>query len=244
MIYIARLLVLALTLSSTKLYAKLPEITVGFHDFAPLIYLNEQNQPQGPLYHFTQEILAHAGITGHYREMPSARLYQGLRKGQVQLWLGASGKPELEGYSLETYRPLGTLKLRLFYLKGRPAPRLPEDLMGKHLITLNGYNYWPATYQQLLAPAHGAIQLRTSSHQAAIELLSIGRGDYLLNYQAPTQYHAQKNELELDSLLIDEIPVRFIISAKFAQARTLRERLDNAYDRMLFAGKRLNLEYY
>ena len=228
-----------LALFSVSVFAHHKNVIVGFYDFAPLMYSDDKGQPQGTLYQYAEKLLRNAGIEAQYREMPSARLYQELRKGQVHLWLGAAGKPELAGYTLEGRKNVGALVLNLYYLNNTPTPRLPEDLKGKSLITLSGYSYWPDASANLLASKHGAVLLRTTTHQAALELLAKGRGDYLLNYEIPTRFHANQQGLELTHLRIEEVPIRFVVSAKAPHAEKLRDALDKAYDRLFQAGEHL-----
>ena len=239
----ARWFGVCLALCSVSVSAHHKNVVVGFYDFAPLMYSDEKGQPAGPVYRYSEKILRRAGIKAQYREMPSARLYQDLRKGHVHIWVGAAGKPELTAYTLEGQRDLGTLALNLYYLSDNPNPHIPKDLEGKNLITLSGYSYWPTSRNNLLAPEYGATPIRTTTHQAALELLAIGRGDYLLNYAAPTLYHADKKGIALSHLPIEEIPMRFVISANAPHAKQLRAALDDAYDRLLEAGEDVYFRY-
>lgn len=217
-------------------------VRVGFYDFPPLLTTNTQGAPDGPLRRFTETFLTQAGFSGEYKVMPSARLYAGLKSGEVELWIGAFNRPELEAYVLETRHTLAELKLNLYYPADRPTPRLPKDLSGKNLIVLSGYSYCPEVYSKVLNPKHGAIQLRTSTHQAAVELLARGRGDFLLNYERPTKSLARSDYPALKALPLGQYPVKFVISKASPKAHQLQQALDNTYIKRVYSGQSVRIE--
>jgi polar amino acid transport system substrate-binding protein len=101
-------------------------------------------------------------------------------------WAGAPGKPELADSTLECEHVLRLRQPQPLPPASRPAPRLPQDLSGSRLILINGY-YWKAATQLLDDPALKLELHRTSTHAAALQMLLRGRGDYLLDYQAPVE---------------------------------------------------------
>ncbi|KAF1051089.1 MAG: hypothetical protein GAK43_02564 [Stenotrophomonas maltophilia] len=218
-------------------------VSVGYYDFPPYIYSDAHGQVTGRGAELMRRLLEHAGYRADFHALPSARLYQALRDGSVQLWAGAPGKPELAGFTLECQRSLGEIELSLYRLPNRPAPRLPFDLRGKRLILISGYNYWKPVTQFLEDPQLQLNLHRTSTHAAALQMLMLGRGDYLLDYQGPVeQTRIQLGLPELPHERVFRLPVTLIISRQTPDAEQLRQRLDAAYDELSAEGERFYLD--
>ena len=155
-----------------------PVIRVGFYDFPPYSYEDRQGRAQGSLLALTQRLLEQAGYRAELRMLPVARLYAGLQNGSVHVWPGAPGKPELQGYTLESRHRLGHIGLHLYFRADTAPPALPHGLTGRGLILISGYSYW-APYSQWLTDPSLQLQLhRTSSHAAALAMLQRQRGDF------------------------------------------------------------------
>ena len=178
-----------------------PVIRVGFYDFPPYSYEDRQGRAQGSLLALTQRLLEQAGYRAELRMLPVARLYAGLQNGSVHVWPGAPGKPELQGYTLESRHHLGHIGLHLYFRADTAPPALPHGLTGRGLILISGYSYW-APYSQWLTDPSLQLQLhRTSSHAAALAMLQRQRGDFILDYQ---DGHFQ---LSLNSYNVPEVRV-------------------------------------
>ncbi|MCJ1884661.1 transporter substrate-binding domain-containing protein [Pseudomonas sp. LA21] len=225
-----------------RLPRPLPVLEVGYYEFPPYTYTASDGSTRGSGAEMVRHILRKAGYRARFRSLPSARLYLGLQDGSVQLWAGAPGKPELAGSTLECERTLGHVDLNLYRLASRAAPQLPQGLSGARIILISGYSYWkPVT--DLLDDPHLKLELhRTSTHVAALQMLGLQRGDYLIDYQAPVEQACR--ELGMAPLAFDRlysVPTKLIVSRRAPDAERLREQLDNAYDALKAEGYEMEL---
>ncbi|MDF3933142.1 substrate-binding periplasmic protein [Pseudomonas citronellolis] len=217
-------------------------LAVGYYEFPPYIYTDDDGSTQGEGADLIRKLLRQAGYRAELRALPSARLYQGLQDGSVQLWAGAPGKPELAESTLECEHELGHVTLNLYRLATQPAPRLPQDLTGRRVILISGYSYWRPATQLLDDPRLNLEIHRTSTHGAALQMLLRDRGDYLLDYQAPVEQ--ARSAVGLPALAHDtlyRLPLKLIVSRRAPGAEQLRERLDQAFEQLSAKGERVEL---
>ncbi|NLY12911.1 MAG: amino acid ABC transporter substrate-binding protein [Gammaproteobacteria bacterium] len=209
-----------------------PLITVGYYDFPPVSYTNSEGSPAGSTLKLCELLLKQQGYAVAFKALPSARLYAQLISGEVDLWLGSAGKPELSGHVLEGSQQLNTATLALFYHPSAPPPQLPDDLHNKKIILINGYSYWSPAAEWLTDPSLNLNITRTSKHTSAIAMLMRKRGDYLLNYVTPIQHTMRQlgiAELQMPYVSIHSVPITFIISKNSAYAEQLLKDLETAY---------------
>ncbi|SDL10387.1 polar amino acid transport system substrate-binding protein [Pseudomonas delhiensis] len=217
-------------------------LAVGYYEFPPYIYTDDDGSTQGEGAELIRKLLRQAGYRAELRALPSARLYQGLRDGSVQLWAGAPGKPELAESTLECEHVLGQVTLNLYRLASQPAPHLPQGLAGSRVILISGYSYWRPATQLLDDPRLNLEVHRTTTHNAALQMLLRDRGDYLLDYQAPVE--EARNAAGLPPLAYDtlyRLPLKLIVSRRTPDAEQLRQRLDQAFEQLSAKGEKVEL---
>lgn len=217
-------------------------LNVGYYEFAPAIYTDAQGTARGEVAELTRRVARQAGFGVRFRSLPGARLYAALENGSIDLWPGAHGKPELAPHTLVGRHTLSQINLNLYHRAGTPAPRIPQDLVGKSLILIGGYSYWPSVNALLEDPALNLRLLRTSNHLSALEMLRRKRGDYLLDYQIPVEQARQRLQMEaLPYQRLTQMPIRFIVSRHARDAEAVVTALDEAYEALLAAGEDINL---
>ena len=244
-----RFLCLALTAAlycSTSLAAptddQRPLVQVGYYEFPPYSYTDSRGRPKGAILQLSKRLLEHAGYRAELRSYPSARLYNGLQDGSVQVWPGAPGKAELREHTLETHTRLGEIVLNLYFRRDTLMPRLPEDLRSRGVIMISGYTYWQPVNEMLNDPQLAVEQHRTGTHTAALEMLQRRRGDFLLDYQTPVEQARKRLGMsELPYLELQRIPLKLIVSSHAPGAEALRDALDRAYAELEAAGENLRL---
>jgi polar amino acid transport system substrate-binding protein len=220
-----------------------PTVTVGFYEFPPYSWTDDDGKPRGSILALTDRLLRHAGYRGEYRSLPGARLYAGLRDGSVQLWAGAGGKTELIGHTYEARHSMGDLSLALYHRQDTPPPKIPEGLRAKGIIVISGYSYWKQINDLLADPTMGISTHRTSTHASALEMLLRKRGDYLLDYQAPVEQTRKALGLSpLPYTVLQHIQLRLIASRHAAGGQHLLDDLDRAYEELQAAGENLRLD--
>ena len=124
--------------------------------------------------------------------------------------------------TLQARRVLGHVSLNLYYPAHQPAPRVPQDLAGRRLILISGYSYWKPVTDFIQDPNLHLRLYRTGTHHAALRMLELGRGDYLLDYQAPVEAASRQ---ALASQELYRLPLRMIVSRHIPGAEALRDRL-------------------
>ena len=220
-----------------------PSVNVGYYEFPPYSWTDDDGKPRGSILALTDRLLRHAGYRGHYRSLPGARLYAALRDGSVQLWPGAGGKTELAGHTYEARHAMGEFSLALYHRPDTPPPRIPDGLQGRAVIVISGYSYWKSVNDLLNDPALQISTHRTSTHASALAMLLRKRGDYLLDYQAPVEQ--VRKELGLSALpytVLQSMQLRLIASRHAEGSRLLLDELDRAYEELQAAGEPLQLD--
>ncbi len=217
-------------------------LTVGYYDFPPAIYSDAQGRPQGPVVELTRRVLEHAGYQAQFRGLPSARLYGALKRGTIDLWPGAPGKPELQADTIEGRQTLAQIGLNLYYRPDTPPPSIPDSLRKHGVIVIGGYNYWPQVTQMLNDPQLGIRLHRTATHTSALEMLKHRRADYLLDYQLPVNQALKRLGMDaLPHVELHQVAIRFIVSRHTKDSQAVLDSLDRAYAEMSAAGEDLSL---
>lgn len=219
-----------------------PLVKVGFYEFPPSIYSDEEGNAKGSLVDFVRRMLNRAGYRAEFRSLPSARLYNGLIDGSVHLWAGATGKPALLDHTIETRHSLSEVTMNLYFRPDTAPPKIPEGLAGRDVILISGYSYWPSVSRLLQDPQLGVVTHSTSTHTAALEMLQRGRGDFIIDYQIPVnQARKELGMGEIPFVVLERMPIKYIISKKAPSAEKLRDDLDRVYVEMKAAGEDLQV---
>ena len=217
-------------------------ITIGYYDFPPSIYTDDQGHVGGPLVDVLKRMFERTDYVCRFKKLPIARLYSQLRTGDVDLWAGVPNKPELEGFVITGTEQLSTVDLNLYYLPETQPPSLPHDLRGQVTIMLNGFSYWPRTHELLLNPAHGVIQLRTNNRHSAVELLLRKRGTYFLDYKVPAESAFKEFAIDpLPFVPVESLPIVLVGSKQTDDIEKVIGALERAYRKMLDAGESVDL---
>lgn len=210
-------------------------MNVGYYEF-PYIYTARDGHAAGSGARLVRLLLERAGYRPAFRALPSARLYLGLQDGSVALWAGAAaGAGRRHSPGAARARPRQPEPV----LPGAPAGTAgSQDLAGRRLILISGYSYWKPVTNFIQDPNLHLRLYRTGTHHAALRMLELGRGDYLLDYQAPVEAASRQ---ALASQELYRLPLRMIVSRHIPGAEALRDRLDQAYDQLRSDGADLSL---
>lgn len=213
-------------------------LVVAYYDFPPLSYTNKQQQATGAAISLVRRLGEHAGYPLIFRQLPSARVYQGLLDGSIDIWPGALGKPELAGHVLPSRAMIGHTELNLYRRPGTLPPSLPDDLRNREIILIQGYTYWQTATALLGDPQLKVRPHTTSSHESALLMLFKERGDYLLDYSAPVNAARQALQLpELPYTTLFRLDLSIIFSRLAPGAEQIRDDFDQAYIALLAAGE-------
>ncbi|MCH8498820.1 MAG: transporter substrate-binding domain-containing protein [Marinobacter sp.] len=155
----------------------------GFVDFPPLTYLNNEGQATGTVIDHINRVAERAGFTVRWQELPVARVHHFLRSGEVDIWPGLSNLSVLKPFTLEAALTLPDITLRAYHLPQTSPVEHADQLQGHRLILIQNYTYHGVLDQALTHPH--TIKLVAPNHLSALRMLQMGRGHYLIDYDAP-----------------------------------------------------------
>lgn len=229
----ALLLVLGALLCSVALASEEPGRTlkIGYFDFPPYQYQDARGEPAGSVVELTRQVAAEAGYNVDFDLIPIGRIYFYLRNGRIDAWIGVTDAPELTGAVTETDATPLVLELASWFLEGTPAFRSVKDFRGRTVIRLAGY-----TYGGLLGELEKDGQVRVyeaPTHEAGLQMLAKGRGDYLLHYREPIEEILGHSPVEgLTSVSVSRHEMAWHFSLQAPEPVEVRTAFDSAYSRL------------
>lgn len=223
-------IMLSLLISGTALAEQPPrELRAAFIDFPPYKYKDEEGNAAGPWVDYSEKLAAEAGYRLTWVELPISRVYRHLITGNIDLWPGVAGIPELEGAVLETSLTPLSLSVTAYHLDDQPAISRLEELRGKELILIGGFTYLGLLDDITSDPS--TTVARTPEHGSALRMLSLGRGQYMVNYDEPVNELLADNPIEnLRHSPLVKVRGAFIISRKTPGAHEVKQDLEQAFE--------------
>jgi polar amino acid transport system substrate-binding protein len=221
------LMVAALGLAGFDAHAKDEAVRIGYVEFAPITFTNAQGQLDGHGTRSMVKLLEAAGLSWRATSLPAARLWDGLKDGSVQLWLGIE-VPELADHVLRMKDAAFVLDLDLYWKGQRKLVERPEDLVGASVVLIRGYSYseWG---RFIRARASGVRFFEAANYEAALQMLRRDRADYLLAYRLPlTEDQGALATQGLESRQVATMPCYLQVAKKAPGAQSLLDRLDAA----------------
>lgn len=200
----------------------------GYIDFPPLSYTDASGQAAGEGIELTNRIVREAGFEVTWQEYPLGRIYHSFRHNLIDLWPGSSGVPPIQPYTLETPNAPGMeISLYAYHLETTPAIDTMEQIQDKRLILIRGYTY--LNKLDHLRQSNKDIVV-APNHRSALRLLSLGRGDYLLDFGRPLEEAAKTVHVEgLQRSLLDTWRLALVVSRNLEDAAEVVERLDQSF---------------
>ncbi|MGO1463482.1 MAG: substrate-binding periplasmic protein [Marinobacter sp.] len=211
-------------------------VRIGYTDFPPMEYQNEQGEPAGHFIELTRNVVQEAGYEAEFIYLPVSRIYLYLKNGTIDLWPGVSGITDLEGEVLESWMNVYPVHLSAWYLESSGPLVHLDQLQGKIAIVISGY-----TYGGLLSWLKQSSQVRLTqapNNRAALEMLKLKRGDYVLDYREPVEMIL--NETADGTIRGVNIRSRYsawLYSLASPRAAVLRDAFDDAYLSLLRRGE-------
>ncbi len=173
----------SLTVAEEKKPAPLTVLQAGYVNFPPLTYTDINGQPAGHYVAMTEQAARQAGYRLEWKELPVGRVFLQLKHGELDLWPGVGDMPGLQPFTVETTAPIGDLTLAAFGLGSVPEQCEFTDLAGSRLILMSGYTYL-GDLDFLKDDGQTRIGY-APNHRAGLGMLTLGRGDYFLDYIEP-----------------------------------------------------------
>lgn len=217
-----------------------PQVKVAILDFPGFAQINESGELVGKTVSLTRKLIVEAGYEPQFQILPTARIWQGLKSGQIDIWPGIMNKADMERFALLTERDLGDVTIYLYHRPDTVPPAWPEGLRGKDVIVITNFTYTQNMLQTLAGLVGNIYQ--SASHEGAVEMLLRGRGDYLLDYRSQVEPVLKRRSIgPLPNIAVATQAMRFVLSRRSPLAPQLREDLDAAFDRLQAAGVNLDL---
>ena len=206
-------------------------LRVAYVDFPPMTYQASDGSAAGSFIELTRKVAVEAGYEPEFVFLPISRVYLYLRNGRIDVWPGSANVPALDGEVLETWvSPLAT-QLSAWYLEGTAPLMHFDQLQGKTVITIGGYTYGGLLYW---LEAKGSIEVTEApNYRAALEMLKLGRGHYLLGHRDPVlETLTIPEDAKIRESAIRLRNLTWLFSLANPRAALLREEFDDAYIRL------------
>lgn len=212
------------------------KLRIGYTEFPPIEYQNEQGEPAGHFIDLTRKVVQEAGYEAEFIYLPVSRIYLYLKSGTLDLWPGLSSVPALGGEVLESWANAYPVQLSAWYLDSSEPLTHFDQLEGKTVIVISGY-----TYGGLLSWLTASSDVRLThapNNRAALEMLKLKRGDYVLDYREPIEKILNQTT---DSMIrgsdVRSRHAAWLFSLASPKAALLREEFDDAYLRLVSRGE-------
>lgn len=227
---------LALLVSHSSAATEPRTLDAGYLDFPPFKYTDDQGQAAGPWVTITETLAHEAGFRLNWIELPISRVYRALQQGELDLWPGIAAIPELQPHVLESEATPLVLSLSAFHTADQPGVDSIQALQGQELILIRGFTYlgW---LDSLVDDGQTSVS-RAPNHDAALQMLQMERGNYLVDYDEPAL--ATQRAADVDAIVqspLIQVRGSFIVSRYSDEADAIVESLDNAYHTLVDQGE-------
>lgn len=217
--------IVILTLLYTPLYAQPSElprekkkVVLGVVEFPPLVIKNIDSPGcHGDAVTISRTILELVGYKVEVECPPPARLFERIRKGQVDITMNVKGTKALENTVTFIEKPFSYLSIVLM-----TNSKVENN---KTVAAIRGYDY-VGLRQELENNGYTFFDMANSSD--AFQLFQFGRTSHLATYEAPYLYHIKRNSNNVDDLIVSmrkDIPTFLAISNASAKKEELESKL-------------------
>lgn len=200
-------------------------LRAAYVDFPPLTYTDDNGNPVGYYIKLSEQVAANAGYSLRWQELPIGRIYLFLESGEIDFWAGLGGLPHIQASVVESSVPIGNLTLAAYHFDDTPPVKSFDDLAGNHLILMAGYTYLGAI-DHLMDDENTEVHT-TPGHRSGMQMLALGRGDYMLAYVEPTSEVLEDEPVE--GLVRSELMtsrLAFVVSRTTPGHLEIMERLE------------------
>lgn len=214
-------------------------LEIGLLDLPPYYVLGKNEEVKGGLFvDMLAKIFDRAGIEYSFAGYPPKRLYSNLGKGITHVWMGTLGVVEYEGKTLVSPKKMAEINLHVFSIhKDTPLPKSLDELKGKSVITIFGYNYG-GVIKFLEDPSNKIFLEPARTHESAFMMLKLDRAGFALDYIEPAGEALSKLQLQgINHAPITVLPLYLHVSKTLPDAQQIMYKLMKAYDDLKAEGK-------
>lgn len=205
---------------------KTAEIIYGFPENPPRSFTNAQGQPDGYFVHLARTLFAKASIPWRAVSLPASRVC-GSQSSRANFYILMAPGPAVNFCCLISKVSVGKDEIRVFSIGNKPPVRTKEQLVGKNIITIRGFSY--AGLNSFIADEKNRItSSEAGTHEAAFEMLTAGRADYLLDFsELADQFLATHPVADLHSDVLGSPAHHYLVlSRNYPDAEKTMARLE------------------
>lgn len=210
------------------------QLTVGFSEFRPYNYLNDQGEASGSAVDLVRVILATSGYRFSAKVYPAKRNISNMLRGEYDL-LMCMGRAQYDllGDQVDySDVALGSMTLQAYHLNSRPIIKHKEALLGQGLVLRRGFNYGGLIQWIKQSENQFTTQLVNNTEQG-LRLILAGRQDYFLDYKAAMDIalsHQQLPQLRSSKLSTADY---FLVFSKRHRGTNLQQKIETAAKQVL-----------
>ncbi len=204
---------------------------VGILHFPPYFVYEDGKELSGTLLNLLKKVLNKTGVEYPVQGFPPSRLYNNLKVGNVDIWLGIKGVKAYDKEVLYSKASPAAIDLRIFTRGDVIIPLKKKDLNGKSIIVIRGYSYG-GFIDYLKNPINKIKIYPTNNHYQAIRMLKAKRANYLLDYKRPANWTGKVLSSDLTDKSLKTINLYFIVSKKSKDHVKLMKMIEVAYSKI------------
>jgi len=232
---LVRIIALIACMASSVVFAQeqepelFPVLRAAYVNFPPLTYTDVNGEPAGYYITLTEQAAQRAGYRLTWRELPIGRIFLQLKRGEVDLWPGVGGMPNLQEVSVETTAQIGELTMAAFGFRDVQHTCKFGDLAGSRLILMSGYTYF-GTLDFLKDDGQTRFGF-APHHRAGLGMLTRGRGDYFIDYIEPlSTVLAEQPIVGLKWCELRKSRLAILVSRKIENHQVIVEQINTALE--------------
>ncbi|MGM0450748.1 MAG: substrate-binding periplasmic protein [Pseudomonadota bacterium] len=220
--------VAAFSMAAPSGHSESEPLVVGYVDFPPFTYTNDQGRAAGYLNEVTRQVADHLEQPLEFREMPAARLERGLRSGRVDVFQGIRTFADQLEHVSASDQVLLPIDLMVYGRPGDARCQGRDRFAGMRVGVLRGYAYG-GLYDRLAEA--GDVELMTlNSRSSAYRVLINERVDCVLDYRRPARLALKElGNPALQSVLLRRLETHWVVSDAQGRAGNLLERFQTAH---------------
>lgn len=204
-------------------------IEFGMFDMPPFYNVKDGVPTGGICYDIMINMLEKAKIPFVAKVYPAPRLYANLVSGKTDVFIGIKDVPVYKDKVLYGATPVSQAELGVYSIGSSPI-KTKMDLVGKSVIVVRGYGYGGMI--EFLKDPLNKVQLSdASTHESALKMLKMKRGEYLLDYTATINDILKKEPYpQITYSVLNSVPLYLIVSKSTLGGEQILTKLMAAYD--------------
>ncbi|MFT7558544.1 MAG: polar amino acid transport system substrate-binding protein [Flavobacteriales bacterium] len=212
---------------------------VAVSDIPTNVYINTNNKKvlRPEVTGLLEHIFIRANIDFKLSSFPPARVFDGLKNGKIELWLGVAGVYSIEDHVVYGKSKLSDLDVAVYSLDDKVVSSI-EDLSGRSIVLLHGYGY--GHIRQYVDNEKNNVSVHIAhSRDSAFKMLQSRRVEYLLDYKQVMDAYVTKNTSLpiLKTYDLGRIPIIFVGSKRVKHIDSLLKKLDLIVHDMYISGQ-------